>query len=105
MRYQDTWQFAKNIAQLLGAFGSLGMFHGPKSLKMARRRPTGRELRNPDCPFQAERIAKAAEKRRWRAKLATQNGMKSYLSNSAHCENGNPQGGTPSRLHPFNFTR
>ena len=81
MRYQDTWQFAKNIAHLLGAFGSLGMFNGPKSLTMARRRKTGSELRNPDCPFQAERIAKAAEKRQRKADALSINWYRSYTSN------------------------
>lgn len=81
MRYQYTRQFAKHAASLLGAFGLLGMLHGPKSLDMVARRPTGRALRNPDCPFQAERIAKAAEKRQRKADALSINWYRSYTNN------------------------
>lgn len=80
MRYQDTFHFATHVAQLLASMGT-GLLGGSKSLMPAARRKTGSELRNPDCPFQAERIAKAAEKRQRKADALSINWYRSYTSN------------------------
>lgn len=63
--------FNTNLNRVMSALAAiwdgdpLGLALG--SPRKANRRPAGAQLRNPECPFQAERIAKAQEKRERKA--------------------------------------
>ena len=56
---------------------------GLGSPRKAKRRPTGAQLRNPSCPFQAERIAKAQAKRERKANKRNVLAIHAYDQNTA----------------------
>lgn len=57
-----------NMNRVLSALAAfVGIDQMPMGRAYANRRPTGAKLRNPECPFHAERIAKAQAKRERKA--------------------------------------
>lgn len=105
MLKSDVLKFAGNAASALAAafatLGSMGTHRRVRTLRSAPLRPTGKALRNPTDPFQAERIERAAAKRQRKGEKLTRNTVASYLNNVAH----GSRVFTPLRLNPFNVNR
>lgn len=74
---------------------------GLGSPRKAKRRPTGAQLRNQECPFQAERIAKAQAKRERKARKHAHQAYWSWINNRAHFSPVDPK----FRLDPFYVNR
>lgn len=93
-----------NMNRVLSALAAvIGIDKLPMGRAYANRRPTGAQLRNPECPFQAERIAKAQVKRDARLVKRCNNAYRSITNNYAHM---NPWSLIlPARLNPFSVNR
>ena len=93
-----------NMNRVLSALAALlPAGFAPQSRAYANRRPTGAALRNPSCPFQAERIAKAQAKRERRATKRACHLAASVAGNYAHKDTLFLA--LPARLDPFYVNR
>lgn len=73
-----------NMNRVLSALAAVvGLDNLPMGRGYAKRRPAGAELRNPSCPFQAERIAKAQAKRERKAHKRNVLAIHAYDQNTA----------------------
>ena len=93
-----------NMNRVLSALAAfVGIDKMPVGSSYAKRRPTGAALRNPSCPFQAERIAKAQAKRERRALVAMRNSARAWVNN--HVWIGLKTMPRLDRLRPFTINR